>query len=67
MMHFNQKRTPTILKYRLLCNNVAHNNMHNIMNSMYVSNLVYDQNYYFGSGPILKPKPKLADTFGKIQ
>ena len=26
------------------------------------SNLVYNQNHYFGLGPILKPK--LADTFG---
>ena len=26
--------------------------------------LVYDRNHYFGLGPIPKPKPKLADTFG---
>ena len=26
------------------------------------SKLVYDENPYFGLGPILKPKPKLADT-----
>ena len=30
-----------------------------------VSELVYDQNHYFGLGPIPKPKPKLADTFGR--
>ena len=27
--------------------------------------LVYDRNHYFGLGPIPKPKPKLADTFGQ--
>ena len=27
------------------------------------TNLVYDRNHYFGLGP--KPKPKLADTFGR--
>ena len=27
--------------------------------------LVYDRNHYFGLGPIPKPKPKLADTFGR--
>ena len=27
--------------------------------------VVYDRNHYFGSGPIPKPKPKLADTFGR--
>ena len=26
--------------------------------------IVYDQNHYFGLGPIPKQKPKLADTFG---
>ena len=26
---------------------------------------VKDQNLYFGLGPIPKPKPKLADTFGR--
>ena len=26
--------------------------------------LVYDRNHYFGLGPILKLKPKLADTCG---
>ena len=26
------------------------------------SKLVYDENLYFGLGPILKPKPKLAGT-----
>ena len=25
--------------------------------------LVYDQNHYFGVGPIFKPKPKLANSF----
>ena len=27
--------------------------------------VVYDQNLYFGFRPILKPKPRLADTFGR--
>ena len=27
--------------------------------------LVYDRKHYFGLGPITKPKPKLADTFGR--
>ena len=27
--------------------------------------LVYDRNHYFGLGSIQKPKPKLADTFGR--
>ena len=27
--------------------------------------LVYDRNHYFGFGP--KPKPKLADTFGRYR
>ena len=27
--------------------------------------LVYDRNIYFGLGPLPKPKPKLADTFGR--
>ena len=31
------------------------------------STLVYDQNPYFGLGPIPKPKPKLADTFGRYR
>ena len=26
---------------------------------------MYDRNHYFGLGPIPKPKPKLADTFGQ--
>ena len=29
--------------------------------------LVYDRNHYFGLGPIPKPKPKLADTFGRYR
>ena len=29
------------------------------------SGLVYNRNHYFGLGPIPKPKPKLADTFGR--
>ena len=28
-------------------------------------NIVYDRNHYFGLGPILIPKPKLANTFGR--
>ena len=31
------------------------------------STLVYDQNPYFCLGPIPKPKPKLADTFGRYR
>ena len=27
--------------------------------------LVYDRSHYFGLGPIPKPKPKLADNFGR--
>ena len=29
--------------------------------------LVYNRNHYFGLGPIPKPKPKLADTFGRYR
>ena len=29
--------------------------------------LVYDRNHYFGLGLIPKPKPKLADTFGRYR
>ena len=29
--------------------------------------LVYDQNHYFGFGPIPKPKPELANTFGQYR
>ena len=29
--------------------------------------IVYDQNHYFGLGPIPKPKPKLADTFSRYR
>ena len=29
--------------------------------------IVYDRNHYLGFGPILKPKPKLADTFGRYR
>ena len=29
--------------------------------------VVYDRNHYFGLGPILKPNPKLADTFGRYR
>ena len=29
--------------------------------------VVYDRNHYFGLGPIPKPKPKLADTFGRYR
>ena len=29
--------------------------------------VVYDQNLYFGFGPIPKPKSKLADTFGQYR
>ena len=29
--------------------------------------VVYDQNHYFGLGPIPKRKPKLADTFGRYR
>ena len=29
------------------------------------AHLVYDRNHYFVIGPILKPKPKLADTFDR--
>ena len=29
------------------------------------SPLVYNRNHYFGLGPILKRKPKLADTFDR--
>ena len=29
--------------------------------------VVYDRNHYFGFGLILKPKPKLADTFGRYR
>ena len=29
--------------------------------------LVYDRNHYFGLVPILKPKPKLTDTFGQYR
>ena len=28
--------------------------------------LVYDQNHYFGLGPIQKPKPELAYTFAGV-
>jgi hypothetical protein len=31
---------------------------------MLYGKVVYDRNHYFGLGPILKLKPKLADTFG---
>ena len=27
---------------------------------------MYDRNHYFGLGPILKPKLKMADTFGRV-
>ena len=27
---------------------------------------MYDQDLYFGLGPILKPKLKMADTFGRV-
>ena len=27
--------------------------------------LVYDRHHYFGLGPIPKPKPELANTFGQ--
>ena len=29
--------------------------------------VVYDRYHYFGLGPIPKPKPKLADTFGRYR
>jgi hypothetical protein len=29
--------------------------------------IVYDRNHYFGLGLIPKPKPKLADTFGRYR
>ena len=29
--------------------------------------VVYNQNHYFGLGPIPKPKPKLADTFSRYR
>ena len=29
--------------------------------------VVYDRNHYFGLGLIPKPKPKLADTFGRYR
>ena len=29
--------------------------------------LVYDQNHYFGLGPIQKPKPELAYTFDRYR
>ena len=32
-----------------------------------VKGLVYDRNHYFGLGPIPKPKPKLADAFGRYR
>ena len=32
-----------------------------------VLHLMYDRNHYFGLGPISKPKPKLADTFGRYR
>ena len=29
------------------------------------AHIVYDWNHYFGLGPILKPKPKLDNTFDR--
>ena len=34
---------------------------------IYYISAVYNQNHYFVLGPILKPKPKLADTFGQYR
>ena len=31
-----------------------------------INRVVYDQNHYFGLGPIPQPKPKMADTFAPI-
>ena len=30
-----------------------------------INRVVYDQNHYFGLGPIPKPIPKMADAFGR--
>ena len=35
--------------------------------NMQVVVVVYDRNHYIGLGPIPKPKPKLADTFGRYR
>ena len=32
-----------------------------------ISTVVYDRNHYFGFGPILIPKPKLIDSFGRYR
>ena len=39
---------------------------HSHYSTSYLS-IVYDRNHYFGFGPIPKPKPKLADTFGRYR
>ena len=37
------------------------------INNYTVHTVVYYRNHYFGFGPIPKPKPKLADTFGRYR